>query len=235
MKNCIGGNVKQYRNVIVRDSTIGSDTTLADDVFVTDSVLGNCCTIERRGMVFNSTIGDYSYTGYNTVVKYADIGKFCSISWNVSIGGANHDYHTISTHPFSFISKYGFTNSGGGGYHSFDNPLRIGNDVWFGCNAVIMRGVTIGDGAVIGASSVVTKDVPPYSVVVGNPGKVIKYRFDEDIVCKLLNMKWWNWTPAFLSANLSYFQDETLTMRRLNELEEKFRLYAQDEGIIVDG
>lgn len=107
--------------------------------------------------------------------------------------------------------------------------------MWIGCNAVIMRGVTIGDGAVIGASSVVTKDVPPYSVVVGNPGKVIKYRFDEDIVCKLLNMKWWNWTPAFLSANLSYFQDETLTMRRLNELEEKFRLYAQDEGIIVDG
>ena len=114
MGNWFGNNVRQFRNVVVRNSSVREGSILADDVFISDSSLGKCCTIERRGMIFNSIINDYSYTGYNSVVKYADIGKFCSISWNVSIGGADHDYHKISTHPFSFTPKYGFTDTGGG-------------------------------------------------------------------------------------------------------------------------
>ena len=75
MDNCFGKNVKQFRNVIVRNSVIGQESVLADDVFITDSILGEYCTVERRGMIFNSSIGNYSYTGFNTVVKYAEIGK----------------------------------------------------------------------------------------------------------------------------------------------------------------
>lgn len=229
MENRIGENVKEYRNVVIRASQIGNDTILADDAFITDSIIGEHCTIERRGMIFNSSIADYSYTGYNTVVKYAEIGKFCSISWNVSIGGANHNYHRLSTHPFSFIKKYGFAESGGG-YSSFENPLIIGNDVWIGCNSVILRGIHIGNGAVIGAAAVVTKDIPPYAIVVGNPAKVIKYRFSEQLIEKLQVMKWWDWPKDFLQDHLSYFQKEDISLCLLEEIEEKYQAFLNERG-----
>lgn len=104
--------------------------------------------------------------------------------------------------------------------------------MWIGCNSVILRGVKIGDGAVIGASAVVTKDVPSYSIVVGNPGKVIKYRFDDSIINKLLNMNWWEWSSPFLRENLQFFKEENITINLLNELEEKYNLFIQKERII---
>lgn len=146
--NNIGENVRLYRNVIVRNTYIGENSILGDDVFVTDSVIENRCTLERRSMIFNSTIQAYSYTGYNTVIKYTNIGRFCSISWNVSIGGADHDYTRISTHPFSILTKFGFVDEEGT-FEAFSDKLRIGNDVWIGSNSTILRGVTVGDGAVI--------------------------------------------------------------------------------------
>lgn len=109
MENQFGSNVKQYDKVVVRNSRIGDDVLLADNVFVTESNIGNHCSIERRGMIFNSEMGDYSYTGYNTVMKYTQMGKFCSVSWNVSIGGLNHEYTRLSMHPFPFLPKYGMT------------------------------------------------------------------------------------------------------------------------------
>lgn len=227
MTNTLGRDVRTYRDVVIRNSLIGDHSILADDVFVTDSSIGNHCTIERRGMIFNSSISDYSYTGYNTVVKHAKIGKFCSISWNVTIGGADHDYHRISTHPFGFMPKYGFTEKAGS-YSSFDVPLQVGNDVWIGCNAVILRGITIGDGAVIGASAVLTADIPPYSIVVGNPGKVIKTRFSNSIIDKMEQMRWWDWDPDFIRINLSFFQNGNLTLPLLNELNEKYALYCEE-------
>ena len=228
MENVFGNNVKQYRDVIVRYSSIGDNSILADDVFITDSTIGRYCTVERRGMLFNSIIGDYSYTGYNTVVKHAKIGKFCSISWNVSVGGANHDYNKISTHPFSFKEKYGFANTGGE-YSSFLKPLSIGNDVWIGCNTVILRNVNIGNGAVIGASSVVTKDVPPYSVVVGNPAKVIKYRFPIEIIEMLIEMKWWDWETDFIKRNIGLFQKNEITISMLKDAAEQYKKYVYGE------
>ena len=208
--------------MIVRSSFIGDNTVLGDDSFITDSILGVYCSIERRGMVFNSKLGDYSYTGYNTITKYADIGKYCSISWNVSIGGANHNYCRISTHPFSFEKKFGFTNEGR--YTSFSDPLVIGNDVWIGCNSVILRKVKIGDGAVIGASSVVTKDVPPYAIVVGNPAKILKYRFPAVVINKLLEIQWWDWDPNFIKNNISFFQNEPITLSLLENLLETYKM-----------
>ena len=80
------------------------------------------------------------------------------------------------------------------GHPSCKGNIDIGNDVWIGAKSTIMSGVKIGDGAVIGARTMVTKDVPPYSIVVGNPGRIIKYRFNEDQVQKLLKIKWWDWT-----------------------------------------
>ena len=181
MDNTFGKDVKIYKDAFIRASKIKDHAVIGDDCFITDSTIGEYSTIERRGMIFNSTIENYSYTGYNTVVKYASIGKFCSISWNVSIGGANHDVHHLTTHPFPFISKYGFANENTS-YESFNDILKIGNDVWIGSNVCILRGVTIGNGAVIGAGAVVTHDVGPYEIWAGVPAKKIGKRFDDKII-----------------------------------------------------
>lgn len=222
MENKIGKNLKQYRDVIIRASEIGDDCIIADDVFMTDSVIGNRCTIERRGMVFNSTIGDYTYTGYNTVIRYASIGKFCSISWNVSIGGPNHDYHRLTTHPFPLLSKYGIS-SGGGGYEALKDPLAIGNDVWIGSTVSIMRGVKIADGAVIGAGAVVTHDVGPYEIWVGVPARKIGSRFSDELIKELLQLKWWDLPKETLSSNIDFFRDDHLTLEKIRKFREHLK------------
>ena len=111
--NKVGSNLKQYEGVIIRNSVIGNDVVLGTDAYIQNANLGNCCKIERRGMVFDSEIGDYSYTGYNTVTKDCQMGRFCSVSWNVSIGGANHNYKRFSTFPFAMRNLVG----GGGGLY----------------------------------------------------------------------------------------------------------------------
>lgn len=111
------------------------------------------------------------------------IGKFCSISDEVTIFlGGEHEINTISSYPFSLKNHYS------------KGDVTIGNDVWIGQSTIILSGVTIGDGAIIGANSLVTKDVKPYAVVGGNPAKLIKYRFDDDTIDKLLKIKWWDWS-----------------------------------------
>lgn len=220
-ENIFGKDVKIFKDVVVRASEIGDDSVIGDQCFITDSVLGKKCTIERRGMMFNTNIGDFSYTGYNTVVKYAEIGKFCSISWNVSIGGANHDYTRISTHPFPFREKYGLTETAGT-YSSFDKPLEIGNDVWIGSGVNILRNVKIGDGAVIGAGAVVTHDIPPYEIWAGVPARKVGQRFDDDVIEFLEKMKWWNYSEDYIRNNINMFQMDNITLEQLKKLNDNY-------------
>lgn len=216
MNNTIGENVRIFRNVVMRTTKIGNSTIIADDVFVTDSDIGCHCTVERRSMIFNSIIGDYSYTGYNTVVKHAQIGKYSSISWNVSIGGANHDINRLTTHPFPFNAKYGFV-AVNHPYTSFADPVCIGNDVWIGSNVCVLRGVNIGNGAVIGAGAVVTKDIPPYEIWAGVPAKKIGQRFPDDMIQQLQDLAWWDLPHSYIQANITAFQHE-LSAETLNKL-----------------
>ena len=116
-ENCFGKGTKLYRDTVIRSTTTGEDCVIGDDCFVTDTVLGKRCTLERRNMVFNSTLGDYSNTGVNSVITFAQIGKFDSISHGVSIGGADHDFHALTTHSFPFNGNFGIApdlNAGGG-------------------------------------------------------------------------------------------------------------------------
>lgn len=127
------------------------------------------------------------------------IGNFCSISEDVTIFlGGEHEINTISSYPFTLKNHYTKGN------------VKIGNDVWIGQSTIILSGVTIGDGAIIGANSLVTKDVEPYSVVGGNPAKFIKYRFDEETIERLLELKWWNWDIQKIIENRRLLNSENL-------------------------
>lgn len=196
--------IKTYKNVTIEDVINGSRCIVGDDSIVKNCKLGNRVSIGRRNTVANSKIGDGSYTNDHTSIWYSDIGKYCSISWNVSIGGANHDIEKLTTCPLIRLF-----DDAGTDYQSYLNEsVHIGNDVWIAAGSHVLRGVTIGDGAVIAANAVVTKDVPPYAIVGGVPAKLIKYRFNEEIIKELENLKWWNWSNEKIIAARSLFHKE---------------------------
>lgn len=145
---------------------------------------------------FKGSIGAFSYVrkGGRLSPGLKSIGRFCSIAPNVYIGDGNHPTNWLSTHPFQW-GKDPFGSSPAGKIKlSKDNAsIVVGNDVWIGANVIVVPKVTIGDGAIIGAGSVVTKDVPPYAIVGGVPAKVIKYRFGKEQIEELSELQWWNY------------------------------------------
>lgn len=130
-----------------------------------------------------------------------EIGSFCSIAEEVVIfGGGEHRTDWATTFPLRIAFDDEF--AGLDGHPSTKGITKIGNDVWIGFRSIILSGVTIGDGAVIGAGSVVSRDVPAYAIVVGNPARLIRYRFSVEDINKLLSMKWWNWSLEKIIKNI---------------------------------
>lgn len=146
----------------------------------------------------NTQIAHSGYIGRNT-----EIGKYCSISPNVSIAPYNRPMQYLSTSSLFFNAHYQdgiYTKSTPDDPFVFEDfkGCKIGNDVWIGTNAVIIDGISVGDGAVIVANATVVHDVPPYAIVAGSPARVIKYRFSPDIIERLLAIKWWDLPPEML-------------------------------------
>ena len=156
-------------------------------------------------------LGKYSYVGQYCDI-YGEIGRFCSISNNVKCVVGKHPLTYVSTSP-SFYSKaksnnISFCNKDF--YDGIEEGVTIGNDVWIGENVLIKGGVKIGDGAVIAMGSVVVKDVEPFSIVGGNPAKLIKFRFDEETIKRIKQSEWWNNDNAYFEAHYKEFlQPET--------------------------
>ena len=163
-------------------------------------------------------IGKYTYGSPRTHWQRDNtkliVGNFCSIAANVNIYlGGNHRSDWVTTFPFGHVFKDKFTGFNGLGHPATKGDVIIGNDVWIGENVTIMSGVTIGDGAIIANNSHVVKNVEPYSIVGGNPGKFIKYRFTKEQIEKLLEIKWWYWddekinkfTPLLCNNNIDEF------------------------------
>lgn len=160
-------------------------------------------------------VGDYTY-GSPTILSWGEnstvkIGKYCSIASGVCIQlGGNHRVDWITTYPFNVLNNKAKNFSG---HPSTKGDVIIGNDVWIGQEALILSGVNIGDGAVIAARSVVTKDVPPYAIVAGNPARIMKMRFNQEIINDLVDIKWWDWPEKkieeawiyLLSSNIESF------------------------------
>lgn len=149
--------------------------------------------IRRKFNGVDGLLGRHSYVGSNFSCPNAEtkIGAFCSIAANVLICPTQHPAGFLSTHPFSYLHEHKLKGQRKMTPFSHTKPAVIGNDVWIGQNAVIMDGVHVGDGAIVAAGAVVTKDVPPYAIVGGVPARVIKYRFDAGTIKELSELKWW--------------------------------------------
>lgn len=179
------------------------------------------CFLKNLVKAPNVSIGEYTYyddfrsvENFHRNIRYhfeftgdkLIIGKFCMIASDVQfiMNGANHLTNAISSYPFSIFGQ-GWEGAMEGKAYPTKGNTRIGNDVWLGYKAAIMPGVTIGDGAIIGAYAVVTKDVPPYAIVAGNPATVIRKRFSDGDIERLLQIRWWDWPIDKITRNVQLF------------------------------
>ena len=177
---------------------------------VTNCKFNNYNTIYKFARIRNSEFGDFSYVARNSQIYNTKVGKFTCIGPNVNTGmGAHPSSEFVSSHPL-FYSTLGQSS----GLIIVEKNLfeefpstEIGHDVWIGNNAIIKYGVKIGDGAIIGAGAVVTKDVEPYSIVGGVPAKIIKYRFSQDEIEYLVAFKWWDKDLEWMKSNKHKFQN----------------------------
>ena len=177
-----------------------NNTEAAVKIYLDNEHTYNAVTIGTGSYVVGATL-EFGGGKMNNIL----IGNYTSIGHRVLfISGYNHDYHRVTTYPFEDIAAGGLTNTSTKANHY---QIIIGNDVWIGRGVTILSGVRIGNGAVIGAGSVIAKDVPPYAIVVGNPAKIIKYRFTNDIIEKLQKIKWWYWEKSDIDQGLNLMDD----------------------------
>lgn len=189
---------------------------------------GDAQTVYLKSVVTKAGIEVGDYTMYNDFVRdprdfeknnvlyhypvngdRLKIGRFCSVACGAKFlfASANHTMRSLSTYPFPiFFEEWGLDAADVADAWDKKGDIVIGSDVWIGFEAVILGGVTVGDGAVIGARAVVTKDVPPYTIVGGVPAKPIRKRFSDEVISRLLKLQWWNWPEERIRKNLTAIQ-----------------------------
>lgn len=187
-------NTVYLQNVVRNPSIIVGAYTIYND-FVEDP----------REFEKNNVLYQYPVNGDKLI-----IGKFCSIACGAKFifNSANHRLSSLSTYPFPiFYEEWNLQMKDVSKAWDNKGNIVVGNDVWIGYEAIILAGVTVGDGAVIGARAVVTKDVPPYTIVGGIPARIIRRRFDEETIHALLRIKWWNWRLEQIRKKIIFLQE----------------------------
>lgn len=184
---------------------------------VANSSIHKTSKVEAGSQFINSSMDRYSFCGYDCKILNCNIGAFCSIADGVIIGGAQHPIEWASTSPVFYRGRDSVAKK----FSEFERPKSkrtiIGNDVWIGDRALIKGGVEIGDGAIIGMGSVVTKNVGAYEIWAGNPAKLIRKRFDDNTVQELLNSAWWNLDDATILKYSQYIREPNQFVSQLKK------------------
>ena len=185
-----------------------------------NTIINNPNIIVGDYTIYNDFVNDPTQFEKNNVLYHYPInqdrliiGKFCSIACGVKFlfNSANHALRSLSNYTFPlFFEEWGLNKKNVASAWDNKGDIIIGNDVWIGYEAVIMAGVHIGDGAVIAARAVVTKDVPPYTIVGGTPARKIRMRFEEETIAKLQQIQWWNWPVEKIRRSLPYIMEGTV-------------------------
>lgn len=181
---------------------------LQKKIIITTTFLSLFCTPILHSSLYETGRGTY---GNPNVLSWGEgakvrVGNFCSIAEGVTIMvGGDHRPDWVSTFPFTVLWGYNIP-----GHPRSKGDVIIGHDVWVAREAFILSGVTIGHGAVVGARAVVAKNVPPYAIVVGNPARIVKYRFEPEIIKQLLDIAWWDWSDAEIAEAVPYMMSEDI-------------------------
>lgn len=190
-----------------------AETVLHETVRLREAVIGRRCEVLAHSRVEYSVLGDYSYLGEYCEVADAEVGRFCAVANYVRIGAPNHPMGRASQHRFTYCPEY--YDGAATRDHAFfarrrGSRVRIGNDVWIGHGATVLPDVTVGDGAVIAAGAVVSRDVAPYAVVGGVPARMIRERFPRSVAERLARIRWWDWPDEVLFSRLAHFQADDI-------------------------
>ena len=181
---------------------LGTQPSIHRTASVRATTFGRFCEVGARSKVAESTFGDYSYVVNDSEIIYTTIGKYCSIASHTRINPGNHPLDRV------MLSHVGYRSSAYGmGADDPDvfawrrsSPVILGHDVWIGHGVIVLPGRTIGTGAAIGAGTVVTKDVPPFAIVVGTPGRMLRFRFPDPVIAARHRIAWWDWPHSQIAA-----------------------------------
>lgn len=200
-----------YQDPTTKTKRLGQEPFIHPTAQVRDSTFGAYCEVGARTRVAETSFGDYSYVVSDADIIYATVGRFCSIAAHTRINPGNHPLERVALNHFTYRSSaYGLGEDDPDFFdwrRSFHATL--GNDVWIGHGAVVLPGVSLGNGAAVGAGAVVSRDVPPYAIVVGAPARIVRYRFPPEIIAALERIAWWDWPHARLGAALADFRAMT--------------------------
>ncbi|MEO7797920.1 MAG: CatB-related O-acetyltransferase [Opitutaceae bacterium] len=187
-------------------STLGRGCLIERKVELFGCALAEHVAVQPKCVLTKSSIGRYSYVGRETSLNEVNIGSFASIGPRTSLGYGEHPSHLISTAPIFYSTRRQCGMTFAAADHFAERkPIVLGHDVWLGAHVFVRDGVTIGHGAIVAAGSVVTKDVPPYAIVGGVPAKLIRFRFSEDEIARMLALRWWDWDEQRLRASQPWF------------------------------
>jgi phosphonate metabolism protein (transferase hexapeptide repeat family) len=185
------------------------EPTIDATASVRESSLGAYTEVGARTSLLDVTMDDYSYVVNDAEITYTTIGKFCSIAAMTRINPGNHPMHRASQAHFTYrASAYFSGESDDAEFFEWrrEHRVHIGHDVWIGHGAIVLPGRSVGTGAVVAAGAIVTKDVPAYTIVAGNPARPIKRRFPEAITGRLAELAWWDWDHETLRTALPDFR-----------------------------